>query len=50
MKTESTLPIHYANHARGTVCVLREVQGQLVALAIPQNQYREWVGCFSIIN
>jgi hypothetical protein len=50
MHTNTTLPIQYDNHASGTVCVLREVHGELVALAIPQNQYREWVGCFSIIN
>jgi hypothetical protein len=38
-----------AGHPRGTVCVLRQVQGVFNALAIPQSHYKEWNGCFSIL-
>lgn len=34
---------------RGTICVLRESQGEVLALAVPQHQYREWLGCFSVL-
>lgn len=35
---------------RGDICVLREVNGHLVALRIQnQSAFREWSGCFSII-
>ena len=37
------------NHPRGTICVLRETEGFLVPLAIPQGEYAEWEGCFSIL-
>lgn len=32
-----------------TICVMREVRGELVVLAIPQQHYKEWVGCFSLL-
>jgi hypothetical protein len=34
---------------RGTICVLRSIAGKFKALAIPQKDYREWVGCFSLL-
>lgn len=35
---------------RGTICVERMVQGRLEWLPLlNQRQYREWVGCFSLI-
>lgn len=38
------------NHQRGTICVIREVGGQPVALAIAMpDRYKEWRGCFSIL-
>jgi len=42
--------MNYMTHQRGTICVERKVQGTTMWLAI-QNQanYREWVGCFSIL-
>jgi hypothetical protein len=33
-----------------TICVLRQCQGTYMALAIPQNQYKEWLGCFSLLT
>lgn len=36
-------------HKRGTICVIRSVNGVLETLAIPQHQYKEWAGCFSVI-
>lgn len=33
------------------VCVMRDFQGHAVPLKIePQKNYREWVGCFSVIE
>ena len=38
------------NLPRGTVCVIRSVNGAKVVLAIePAANWREWDGCFSII-
>lgn len=37
-------------HAAKTVCVLRQCQDSYMALAIPQNQYKEWLGCFSLLT
>lgn len=34
---------------RGTICVLREVGSITIPLAIPQSQYAEWAGCFSLL-
>lgn len=39
-----------AGHPRGTICVLRQFQGSWMALAIPQASYREWLGCFSLLE
>lgn len=41
--------MNYYNHERGTICVARSVNGRIEWLAIPQNSYKEWSGCFSII-
>ena len=38
-----------AELTRGTICVLRSIGGKLKALAIPQKDYREWIGCFSLL-
>ena len=36
---------------QGTICVERMVNGSLQWLALAnQSAYREWAGCFSIIN
>lgn len=36
--------------SRGDICVAREVNGRWVVLRLErQRDYREWVGCFSII-
>ena len=39
------------NLPKGTICVLRQVgeYDQLVMLSIPQNEFKCWAGCFSII-
>ena len=34
---------------RGTICVLRSIGGKFKALSIPQKDYREWLGCFSLL-
>ena len=34
---------------RGTICVLRSLGSILIPLAVPQGQYAEWEGCFSIL-
>ena len=34
---------------RGTICVLRSFGNLNIPLAIPQAQYAEWVGCFSLL-
>jgi len=39
------------NWPRGTICVLREVDGRWCVLRLTeQRTYREWTGCFSIIG
>lgn len=36
---------------RGTICVVREVNGRLCVLRLQNQQaFREWAGCFSIIG
>ena len=39
-----------AGFDKKTICVLRQCQGVYMALAIPQNQYKEWLGCFSLLT
>jgi hypothetical protein len=39
-----------AGHPQRTICVLRKYRGAWVALAIPQASYREWLGCFSLLE
>lgn len=42
--------MNWKNFERGTVCVIRLFNGKPEALRIPQDsQYKEWVGCFSIL-
>jgi hypothetical protein len=39
------------NHPRGAICVERNVSGVVVWLALDnQANYREWVGCFSVVE
>lgn len=33
---------------KGIICVERSVNGNVEWLAVPQHQYKEWAGCFSI--
>lgn len=38
------------NLSRGTICVIRQYQGEYVFFSIiPQENYLEWHGCCSII-
>ena len=42
--------MNYKDFNRGTICVERSVMGQPWWLAlVEQHQYKEWVGCFSIL-
>jgi len=36
---------------RGTICVLRSINGSLVAIPLDnQASYQEWSGCFSLLG
>ena len=36
---------------KGTICVMRRVNGQWIPLPlVNQQSYAEWTGCFSVIS
>lgn len=43
------LTMNYHKHPHGTICVARMSNGREEWLAVPQQWYKEWTGCFSVI-